>query len=231
MQKKIIAVCCLILAVTLVFASCGNKVIIKGSDGKKYIAVTDNEGNTVTDANGNIEVYVTDADRKYVTEENGESKKAILTFPEAISKKDSIETAGYILTALEGWEIDSSGTRLRKNVGNAKIEIDNLGELADGETLESFAQEQMQPVITIGERAKEVYSDVTYSITPTQFNGKDAQLIHLCIKDSNGVVLDTSLLHFVLGNNVYKVLYNTDAEGYDASFDFMTEMQSHIQLK
>lgn len=231
MQKKIIAACCLIVAVTLIFASCGNKVLIKGSDGKKYIAVTDNEGNTVTDANGNLEVYVTDAKGKYVTEEDGESKKAILTFPEAISNKDSIETVGYILTAPEGWVLDPSGRRLNRDVGNAKIEITDLGKLADGETLETYAQKQMESVVIIAEGMKEKYSDVTYSITPTQFNGKDAQLLKMCVKDGTGVVQDNNLLYFISGNDVYKVLYSTDAEGYDASFDFMTEMQAHIQLK
>lgn len=232
MSNKIIAVVCVMLLLLATLAACGKVPTITATDGKEYPLVTDDEGNTVVDGNGFLVVYVTDADGKYVTEENGDRQTAILTFPEAISQKNSIETASYILSAPDGWELNQTGRFLRKKVGNATIEVTNFGELEDGMTLESYAQQQMEAVLVLADELKSQYSDVVYSRTSVQFSGNDAQLIELCVKDDNGgVVQDINLLYFVTNGEIFKILHTTDAEGYDEAFDFMAEMQEHLQLK
>lgn len=231
MYNKIIAVACVLLLLIAALAACGRVPTITDEDGNEYPLVTDEEGNTVVDGNGFLVVYATDDDGDYVTDENGDRQTAIVTFPEAISQKGSVETASYILTAPDGWELDQTGRILHKKTGNAKIEVTNFGALEDGVTLESYTEQQMQAVETLAEQLKTQYDDVTHSVNAVQFSGNDAQLIELRVKDGDAVVQDIGLVYFVANGDLFKVLYTTDAEGYDEAFDFMTEMQTHLQLK
>lgn len=231
MNNKIIAVICVVLMLAAVLAACGKKPTIRAKDGKEYLLVTDAEGNTVVDGNGNLVVQVTDTDGKNVTDENGENKTAILTFPEAISRNGSVETASYILTAPEGWSLESNGTKLRKKVGKATIDIADLGNLPEGETLESYAKEQMLVVAALAEEAKTEYSGTVSSMEAAQFSGREAQLMKLCIKGDSGVFQNSEMLYFLYNNHLFKVLYSADAEGYEETFDFMAELQTHLQMK
>ena len=103
MQNKIIAVICVMLMLVTLFAACGKKVIIQGKNGQEYVAMTDEEGNTVLNQSGEIVVYVTDDRGKYVTDANGERQTNAVTFPDVAIGKDKIETADYVLTVPEGW--------------------------------------------------------------------------------------------------------------------------------
>lgn len=231
MHNKSIAVICVLLMLVTLLAACGKGPTIKAKDGTEYVLVTDDEGNTVVDGNGNLVVLVTDENGKKATDENGENKTAILTFPEAISRNDSIETASYVLTAPDGWELEPNGTKLRKKVGKATIEITDLGDLPEGQTLESYAKEQMLVVAAIAEEAKAEYSGTVSSEEPIQFSGNEARLMKLCVKGDSGVFQNSEMLYFLYKGHLFKVLYSADAEGYDAAFDFMAELQAHLQMK
>ena len=59
MDKKIIAVICAsLIVISVVFASCGKKKPTINAKDATYEVVTDEEGNTVLNENGEIEIYV-----------------------------------------------------------------------------------------------------------------------------------------------------------------------------
>lgn len=65
MDKKIIAVICAsLIVISVAFASCGKKKPTINAKDATYEVVTDEEGNTVLNENGEIEIYVTDEDGK-----------------------------------------------------------------------------------------------------------------------------------------------------------------------
>ena len=82
MDKKIIAVICAsLIVISAAFASCGKKKPTINAKDATYEVVTDEEGNTVLNENGEIEIYVTDEDGKKVTDENGEIKRVPFRSP------------------------------------------------------------------------------------------------------------------------------------------------------
>ena len=86
MEKKIIAVACVLVILAVTLAACGSKyLVITDEHGYTHLAVTDAEGNTVLDENGDIQVYVTDESGDPVTLENGAYDVAAVTFPDAVA--------------------------------------------------------------------------------------------------------------------------------------------------
>ena len=72
MKRNIIAVICLMLAVSFIFVSCGKKTYITDKYGETHIAYTDKNGETVTNSNGEAIAVQTDDDGKVVTDARGE---------------------------------------------------------------------------------------------------------------------------------------------------------------
>ena len=132
MEKKIIAVACVLVILAVTLAACGSKyLVITDEHGYTHLAVTDAEGNTVLDENGDIQVYVTDESGDPVTLENGAYDVAAVTFPDAVADGDTLETPDYTLTMPDGWTASDSGRFYRDDTENVYLQITNFGELED----------------------------------------------------------------------------------------------------
>ena len=85
-----------------------------------YEVVTDEEGNTVLNENGEIEIYVTDEDGKKVTDENGEIKTGAVPFPNQITDGVFHETKYFKMVYPNGWTVGNSGIATSKEIQGAR---------------------------------------------------------------------------------------------------------------
>ena len=113
MQKKIIAAAALVLALTLLFVACGKGPTIVTKEGNEYPLMTDAEGNTVVNENGDLVIYVTDENGEYVTDANSEPQTNAVTFPDQIVDGKTIETSLYTWTLPDGWNFDDDGKAVK----------------------------------------------------------------------------------------------------------------------
>ena len=165
MEKRIIAVICVLMLLISLFAACGKKTIIKGKNGMEYVAVTDEEGNTVLDENGDILVYVTDADGKYVKDENGNRQTNSIDFPKYIVDGTALVTPDYKMTFPKGWTVTNTGRGTPTTVDKTYLEINNLGKTDVTRTLDSFFNEELSLTKEICEEVKKANPDTKYIVT------------------------------------------------------------------
>jgi hypothetical protein len=108
MKRNIIAVICLILAATFIFAACTKKnPIYTDIEGKTHIAYTDENGETVTNEYGDIVVVPTDESGNLITEENGELLTQTVEHRKIDVNGKKVETVAYSMTVPEGWVLNS----------------------------------------------------------------------------------------------------------------------------
>ena len=109
MNKKIIAVICVMLVASFLFASCTNKKYFVDDKGKTHVALTDKNGETVTNDNGNVIVIPTEDNGKLITDENGEfvtQEIATQVHIETDNDGKKVETPAYSVETPEGWVLN-----------------------------------------------------------------------------------------------------------------------------
>lgn len=128
MKKSIIAIILCTALILTTFAACGKKYLtITDDDGVTHFLVTDDNGNTVINSDGNIAVFNTDKNGKEVTEKGGEIYTEGLSFPNAIidSGKNIYETADFQWKLPEDWTL--SELLLTKKDSDTSVQISNFG--------------------------------------------------------------------------------------------------------
>ena len=230
MEKKIIAVACVLLVLVAAFTACG-KAIVTGDNGMEYEAVTDEEGNTVVNENGDIVVYVTDVDGNYVEDANGEPQTNSVTFPSAVVHADRVETANYFLLIPEDWTAESDGTLVREENENAKqsIEVTNFGELEDGETFPNRMLELQKTLEGLAQAVVENGGTAESAVESVQLFEQDATLLELTATAQQRT-FRYQMLYFMQDGELYKVQYTaTDAD--NEAFDLCTFVQQNLTMK
>lgn len=235
MQNKIIAVICVMLMLVTLFAACGKKVIIQGKNGQEYVAMTDEEGNTVLNQSGEIVVYVTDDRGKYVTDANGERQTNAVTFPNMISDGKKLETVDFILQVPEGWKADETG--LIEKIGSedesvyANIEVVCLGELAEDQDFDSFVNNQIMILEQLAVTMRESGAEVNYVNNESQVLGERASVVTMVAQSEEIGVITYKMMHFVKGNEVFKVLYRGNDKTADDAFDIVAFTEQNLTVK
>ena len=140
MDKKIIAVICAsLIVISVAFASCGKKKPTINAKDATYEVVTDEEGNTVLNENGEIEIYVTDEDGKKVTDENGEIKTGAVPFPAQITDGVFHETKYFKMVYPNGWTVGNSGIATSKKYKGLDAQVMYSGAATDDSAAENEA--------------------------------------------------------------------------------------------
>ena len=105
MNRRIIAVICVMLAITFIFVGCARKKYYVDKAGKKHVALTDESGETVTDKAGNVIVVQTNSSGELVTDKYGDyvTEAADVTKINVSSNGKSVETAAYTINVPSGW--------------------------------------------------------------------------------------------------------------------------------
>lgn len=104
-KKIIISIVSLTLVIFIVFSACGKATYTDPQTGKKYILVTDENGEKVRSEDGELLVYVTNKNHKIVKDENGVPQTEVHGFIGQIEdEKGIIEDYAYTVTLPEGWK-------------------------------------------------------------------------------------------------------------------------------
>lgn len=235
MEKKIIAVACVLVILAVTLAACGSKyLVITDEHGYTHLAVTDAEGNTVLDENGDIQVYVTDESGDPVTLENGAYDIGGIPFPSLVSDGDTIETPEYTLTMPDGWEADERGRFICNGNTAQYVEVVKLRELEENETIDTYFTGRLDAAETIVENIRQTYPAATISSQADYFTAKqiDSRFIETQVSDENGSVLYQSVnIYFVYEDIIYTISYATNAEGYDPDFDIIAVLNYNLVMK
>ena len=162
MDKKIIAVICAsLIVISAVFASCGKKKPTINAKDATYEVVTDEEGNTVLNENGEIEIYVTDEDGKKVTDENGEIKTGAVPFPNQITDGVFHETKYFKMVYPNGWTVGNSGIATSKKYKGLDAQVMYSGAATDDSAAEKEANNTVAQWNQILSQAGDAVTGVT----------------------------------------------------------------------
>lgn len=234
MEKKIIAVACVLVILAVTLAACGSKyLIVENDDGMEYAAVTDEEGNTVVNEQGDIVVYVTDVDGDLVTDTNGEPQTNSITIPSVIADGDTVETADYTLTMPDGWTANSNGRFTRDDNENVYLQITNFGELED-QTLDTYVASMQENINALLAQTQQEYpsASVEYSNhTLSQANRMDSRVVEFRVPDADGSMAYYAMnVYFVYQGELFKVDYIC-VGSYDESFDVLGVLDYSLVMK
>lgn len=238
MEKKIIAVACVLVILAVTLAACGSKyLVITDEHGYTHLAVTDAEGNTVLDENGDIQVYVTDESGDPVTLENGAYDVAAVTFPDAVANGNTLETPDYTLTMPDGWTAQDNGRFLRDDTdGNAYVLVTAFGERPEGETVDQYLENAgtMDALNDFAEQLKSEYPDTVLSQQSCVFTAQqlDARMIELRVPAEDGSMYYYAInIYFIYENQLYKADYICRHGSYDETFDAFGALNSGLVMK
>ena len=180
MNKKIIAVFCVVILMISVFSACGNKdkgyKLDVDNDGFTHAYATDAEGNTVLDEEGSIVVYQTEKNGEIATDENGNKKENRVEMPKAIVKGNEYITKEFKFKAPEGWAVQKpNGLYIavsKDGLSQIQLEIsDKSGEDFDGYIAEGLA-ETKQAVEKLQKNGVKIeLKDGKTEITTNKLNG------------------------------------------------------------
>lgn len=235
MQKKIIAVSLVVLMISVLLASCGNKYLMAELGGVERPLVTDAEGNTEIDNEGRVAVYVTDSKGNLQYDADGNPQKNYYALPDKSINGQSLETLVYKFTMPDGWKLKDDGVFYKDGTDDKCyvqcIKDKTLDEL---ETYDLFiAQKEADQQVVI-DKFKEQYPDTTMVITTGNLtDGKEVTFFTYTIKDSSGAIIHYAVSAYVnIGEDIYSANYVCDSGvGYDESFDFMGVFSSGFVVK
>ena len=233
MQNKIIAVICVLLLLVTLFAACGKKVIIEGKNGQEYIAVTDDEGNTVLNNAGDIIVYVTDENGKYVKDENGERQTNAVTFPDQVRGEHAIATPQYRLTMPDDWKMNGDGKFLRNNNENITFEIGGMVVLNETRTMSAYLQTQIDGMEYLKNNSEE-FKNLTYEIKNAELTASQLPCTIIEMKntdDSGNLTMEQTLYYIQWGENMVQASYLCMDASSIGGFDSYTYLNENLEVK
>ncbi|MBO4338309.1 MAG: hypothetical protein K5755_00935 [Clostridiales bacterium] len=129
MNKRIIAVICVMLALTFVFVGCTRKKYYTDPSGKKHVAYTDENGETVTDSAGRAIIIPTDSRGDLITDKFGDYKTEVVPDDSIVidANGKNVETGSYTLKVPEGWVLNRDAldyVQLKYGTVDSKITVD-----------------------------------------------------------------------------------------------------------
>ncbi len=109
MNKRIIAVICVMLVLTFVFVGCTKTTYYTDKAGNKHIAYTDENGETVTDKSGAVLIVPTDNSGEQLTDKFGQPVTQVAETTKINTSSDgkSVETVAYTMDIPSGWTLYS----------------------------------------------------------------------------------------------------------------------------
>lgn len=229
MNKRIVAVICVMLVASVLFASCTNQKYYVDEKGTTHVAYTDKNGETVTNENGNVIVIPTEEDGALVTEENGEFVTQEIVTQELIKTDEGgkkIETSAYSVKTPDGWVLNQdleSYAQFKPDKENSTVSIDIQYSpytyeqaLKEVENLIKYFNDNVTKVLESGKEEitlKNGDSEIS-PVTKFYFLGET--------KDSNGNKVVAGLYYYVFtaGNYTYTIPCGAKTEEEYRNTDF-----------
>ncbi len=226
MKKSITTISLIImLLVIAVFAGCKDPGTYVDPLGSTYIAVTDSDGSTLLNNEGDIIVYQTGTDGETITNESGVPQTIANFFPDQIQDGDYIQTPTYTLTLPGGWMADKENAGYyTKKSDDATVQIS----VVSGYTLDSYKEYTLDMLKKIKESEKS--GTVEYKEDSFQYTAAGTTAYSYTLtKTSDDGNLTTYMLVFKHSGNLYKILFSAPTEKVESA-DF-TAFYSAIHYK
>lgn len=253
MSKKIIAVFCTLVLIAAVFTACGKKKPEQINTGLgKFPAVTNENGEIVTNFQGQIAVYVTEEDGNYAKDANGEpmTQYEEKTFSLIVNPNNTVTREIFTVPVMDGWQVNEGETagRIYKKDTDLKCYIDfsYAASETNDRTFETFMSatsnnnHTIVDAINSGTAAAGGYAKADMAEEETTFAGYKAYKAEYVIYDANGKIVhyaETVYFLYTAGDvytagDIYSVSYICeDGRGYDSGFDFFQWANSNIKIK
>lgn len=241
MNKKIIALFCVVVLIASIFVACGKtKLYTQEINGVERPVVTNEAGEFVTDKDGDIAVYATE-NGKIVTNANGEEVINHVDAPDAIVNPNGVISKEFFKYPLiDGWKADDNG-RMYKKGTDSKCYIDfAYTGLATMETpframMDKIANQNNQIIkkINDGEYKEKGFAKAEQVNEVIEFKDYSAYHFAYTVYDEDGsVVHHAENIYFVVNSEVvYQIDYAcVDGVGYDKDFNFLEWAQNNVKI-
>lgn len=235
MSKKIIAVCCALVLVTALFASCGKKAPTITSGGEEREVALDEEGNTVVDSEGLVRVYVKDEKGEKLTNADGSYQYNYVKRNAYIANGSTLDTVGFNLTMPDGWEATDGGSIVKKGTDNTcKVDAGMAPNFTTGQSFQEYAAEETARQQSYINQAKANRPDLTIEMESEQ--GMVGEYPYFALKfkgtNENGELqYAATSVYFAKGEHAYLANYQTDAKNYDENFNFVEYFKQNVTIK
>lgn len=235
MNKKITALFCAVILMAAVFSACGNKgyLLAKDENGFEHAYVTDEDGSTLLNEDGDIRVYETDKNGKIVKDENGKPKENSVKMPEILITDNKYRTSEFEFNIPAGWKAGDKTFIAESEDGLSRIQFNKI----DGSAAQFNATVSEEVIMAdkIVEEVKESggKTDLTKGNTKITSNQIDAfyMIFYAEIeKDGEKNLLRTCSAYFTFEDKIYKAFYQTSKDE-ELSIDQVVEIFNNLTLK
>ncbi len=216
MTKKIIAVSLVVLLIAVGFVACGKDkgyLLAKDENGIEHAYVTDANGETVLNSDGNIRVYETDKNGEIATDENGNQKENSVKMPEVVKTDKKYQTKEFVFNIPSGWKPGDSGFVAVSEDGSEQIQVNNL--TTTNSNFNALVSEAVALSKKIVDEVKENNgnADLKEGNTKITSNQIDAyyMIFYAEVENEKGEkqTLNTFSAYFEFEGRIYKVFYQT----------------------
>ncbi len=225
-NKNILSVLAVVLALVIVativvVAIRNDREIYVDQDGIEHWLVTDENGNTTLDDNGNMVVYATDLDGEILTDVDGKPEYRYVKFPDSvINEKDNIvETPFYKLSMPKEWEVTEDGVFHLKDNENVTVKGTLIQKISG--TIEEYMIEEKENFALFTKEMKEKYPNfesVQGYITLTMKDIKFG-VVEYKMKNDKGVEYYIRNYLYIMNGNLYIISYECDDYSYNADIN------------
>lgn len=235
MNKKIIAVFCVVILMVSVFSACGNKgyLLAKDENGIEHAYVTDENGETVLNDEGNIRIYETDVNGKIAKDENGKAKENFIEMPEILKTDKKYQTEEFIFNIPDGWKIGDNGFIAASTDDSVKIQFNNV--TANGSDLDAVVSEAINQSNLIKEEIEKSNGKATLDQGNTKLTSNQIDSYYMIFHaeaeiDGKAQELNTCALYLQFENRIYKAFYQTNS-GDEIKIEQVVEIFNNLTLK
>lgn len=202
MHKKLIVLFCVFLVLLFAFAACKRHTkygtFIVDQQGMEHIVMTDANGVTVVDADGNLVEIVTDSRSKKpialptqdgtAAAQGSEYQTHPVTFPGVVEDGEAVEDGFVSVTPPEGWEQVGTGILLLQHMAtDARVQIST----DVGGTVEEAVEQLTGQIETLAPEGGYTQTDVTVdglTATRTQYEISGMTVTSYLLMTENGKV-------------------------------------------
>lgn len=244
MNKKIIALFCVVILMASVFSACGKKLYTQEINGIKQPVVTNESGEIVTDIEGYFAVYVTDASGEKVTLENGEDNTNYVKPPKAIvNPNNTVSTNNFTIKIPDGWFVEENGTLYKKDTDNkcfinATYSTEQTAAVPFDAYIDEIVMQNKKIIESINEGIDEAkkagYYSAEYKLEDYTFQDYNGyRLFYIIYGDKGQVVHYGENLYFLTtAGSIYSINYFCgDGVGYDKNFNFVEWATNNVSFK
>ncbi len=225
MEKKIIAIALVLVLMVTALVGCSKKYETTKLNGKEYLLVTDDEGNTVINDKNQVAAVVTDEDGEIITYENGEQQTYQVQLYGPVVVDGAARGTNYKINIPQGWTaIDGDKISKDKTEDNCYIQFAKVIEFDKDNNLDTY----LEKIETQNKQLVSGFEKEGYTLTVDESDiVLTADNLHCRAYIYKVVDADGKLIHyaenyyFAVSKTAYKLSYVCeDGIGYDETFNF-----------